>query len=117
MTATKEIIFDATNQSLGRLASRIAMVVRGKHRPSFQPGATPTVKVFVKNCSRLKVTPKKLDQKLFHRTSGFPGAVKTTSMRQMFERDPRSLLLRALRGMLPANKHRTLILKNVRLEN
>lgn len=113
----KTIILNAEQQSLGRLASRIALLLRGKHSPNFQPHLTPKQKVMVKNCAKLNIQPKKLDQKVYHRTSGYPGAVKTTSLRDAFQQNPSAVLVRAVRGMLPANKQRRILLQNLLVEN
>ncbi|MFH1171095.1 MAG: 50S ribosomal protein L13 [bacterium] len=116
MAATQKIIIDAQGQKLGRLASRIALLLRGKHLASYRPEKIADIRIVVKNCHLLALSAKKRDQKQYKRTSGYPGAVKTLLLRDAFARDPRAVLLRAIRGMLPANTHRARLLHSLQLE-
>ncbi|PJE50961.1 MAG: 50S ribosomal protein L13 [Candidatus Yanofskybacteria bacterium CG10_big_fil_rev_8_21_14_0_10_36_16] len=105
---------DATNQSLGRLASKIAVLLRGKDSPDFQYNITPDVQVTVENVSKVKITGQKLDQKKYYRHSGYPGGIREINFGDMFEENPESLLKRVVYGMLPKNKLRAKIIKNLR---
>lgn len=96
-------VVDASGQTLGRLASRIAPVLRGKHKPSFTPNADVGDFVIVINCDKVAVTGKKLDQKLYYRHSGYNGGLKSISLRRQLERFPERVIESAVRGMLPKN--------------
>lgn len=95
---------DATNKSLGRLASKIAKLLRGKHKPSFNPREDRGDFVRVKNVDRIKLTGKKLNQKIYYSHSGYPGGLKKMPLKELFKRDPGEVLRRAVKGMLPNNK-------------
>lgn len=107
------ISIDATNQIVGRLASRIAQTLRGKDRPDFRPDRLPEVEVHVTNVAKMKVTGRKLIQKKYHRFSGYPGGLKTTSLETMFAKHPDRVLITAVRGMLPSNRLRPRMLKRL----
>jgi large subunit ribosomal protein L13 len=96
-------VVDAQGQVLGRLASRIAMMLRGKNKPEFTPHADTGDFVVVVNADQVKLTGKKLDQKIYYRHSGYTGGLKETSARQMMKKKPEEVLRHAVRGMLPKN--------------
>lgn len=96
-------LVDAQGQTLGRLASRIAMVLRGKNKPQFTPFLDTGDFVVVVNAGGVKLTGAKLDQKLYYRHSGYMGGLKEISARQLLKRKPEELLRHAVRGMLPKN--------------
>lgn len=106
---------DATGQSLGRLASEIATLLRGKHKPSFMPHIDGGDIVKVVNVGEMKLTGKKMVQKEYHRATGYPGNLKTTSMKKLFEENPEQLLRQSVRGMLPDNKLRPQQLKRLNI--
>lgn len=97
-------VVDAADQVLGRVTSRIALLLRGKHKPSFTPHVECGDHVIVLNASRIRLTGKKEETKAYHRTSGRPGGLKTRSFRQMRAERPERILEHALRGMLPKNR-------------
>lgn len=94
-------VVDAEGQPLGRLASRVATVLRGKHRPEFTPQADAGDHVVVVNASKVKLTGGKLDKKLWQRHSGIPGGFKATAYRELLARRPDKAIDLAVRGMLP----------------
>ena len=96
-------VVDAQGKVLGRLASRIAMMLRGKNKPEFTPHADTGDFVVVVNIDQVKLTGKKLDQKIYYRHSGYTGGLKETSARQMMKKKPEEVLRHAVRGMLPKN--------------
>ena len=96
-------VVDAEGQTLGRLASRIAPVLRGKHKPTFTPHTDVGDFVIVINCEKIVVTGNKLDQKMYYRHSGYNGGLKTISLRRQLERFPERVIEAAVRGMLPKN--------------
>lgn len=96
-------IVDATNQRLGRLASEIAMVLRGKNKPSYTPHMDTGDFVIVVNAEKVAVTGKKRTQKLYRRHSGRPGGMKTETFAKLQVRVPERIIEQAVKGMLPKN--------------
>ena len=96
-------VVDATDKPLGRLASEIARVLRGKHKPSFTPHIDTGDFVIVVNASKVKLTGNKLDKKFFYHHSGIPGGFKAEAYRSLLERKPEWPIEKAVKGMLPKN--------------
>ncbi len=96
-------VVDATDQVLGRLASGVAKVLRGKHKPTFTPHLNTGDHVVVINASKIKVTGAKLRDKMYSRYSGYPGGLRQRSLAQQQELDPTFPLMAAVRGMLQRN--------------
>ncbi|MEN4041250.1 MAG: 50S ribosomal protein L13 [Anaerolineaceae bacterium] len=101
---THWILVDANDQGLGRLATQIASYLMGKHKPSFTPGVDMGDAVVVINASRLRFTQKRLEEKNYNRHSGYPGGLKTTSLKDMLARHPDRVIRAAVWGMLPHNR-------------
>lgn len=99
----KWYVVDATDKTLGRLASEIARVLRGKNKPIFTTYVDTGDFVIVVNAEKIKVTGKKLDQKIYYRHSGYPGGLKETTLRVMLAKKPQDVLIHAVKGMLPKN--------------
>ena len=97
-------VVDATDETLGRLASRIARVLEGKHKPTFQPSLDSGDHVIVLNASRITVTRDKLESKLYSRHSGYPQGFKQETLGHLLERRPEEVIRRAVKGMLPHNR-------------
>ena len=97
-------VVDATGQTLGRLASRVATVLRGKHKPVYSPSVDTGDHVIVINADKIHVTGRKLDQKIYYRYSGYPGGLKETTLRIMLDKRPTRVIRLAVRGMLPKNR-------------
>ena len=97
-------VVDATGQTLGRLASQIASVLRGKHKPIFSPHMDCGDFVIVINAEKVRVTGDKLDQKMYYRHSQYPGGLKTISLRDQMKQHPDRVIRFAVRGMLPKNR-------------
>jgi large subunit ribosomal protein L13 len=108
-------LVDANGQNLGRLASRIAKVLMGKHKPTFTPGVDTGDFVVVVNCERLVVTGNKLEDKNYYNHSGYPGGMKVTKLRDMLATHPERVIERAVWGMLPHNKYGRKILKKLKV--
>ncbi|MEJ2263652.1 MAG: 50S ribosomal protein L13 [Anaerolineales bacterium] len=108
-------VLDATGQNLGRLASRIATVLLGKHKPSFTPGVDTGDYVIVINAEKVTVTGSKLDDKYYYRHSGYPGGFKQISLRDQLEKHPERVLDRAVWGMLPHNKFGRSLMKKLKV--
>jgi large subunit ribosomal protein L13 len=100
----KWYVVDASGQTLGRLASEIARIVRGKHKPIYSPSIDVGDFVIVINADKIHVTGRKLDQKVYYRHSGYPGGLKEVSLRRMLEEHPSRAIEHAVRGMLPKTR-------------
>jgi large subunit ribosomal protein L13 len=94
-------VVDGTDKVLGRLAAEIAARLRGKHKPIFTPHVDTGDFIVVTNVEKLKVTGSKPDTKLYHRHTGYPGGIKTTTFAEMQARFPGRALEKAVKGMLP----------------
>lgn len=103
MEARSWWVVDAEGQPLGRVASKIATILRGKHKPTFTPHVDTGDFVVVINAAKVKATGRKLDQKNYHRHSGYVGHLKTTTLRDTLERHPEMPIRQAVKGMLPKN--------------
>jgi large subunit ribosomal protein L13 len=97
-------IVDADGQTLGRMATRIATVLRGKHKPTFTPHLDMGDHVIVINADKIVLTGSKAEQKLYHAHSGFPGGLRSVPFATMLERRPTQVVEAAVKGMLPKNK-------------
>jgi large subunit ribosomal protein L13 len=97
-------VIDASGQTLGRLASDVAQLLMGKHKPTYSPHLDMGDFVIVVNAEKIRVTGKKLDDKIYYRHSGYVGGLKETTLATMLSRKPRQVLELAVRGMLPRNK-------------
>jgi large subunit ribosomal protein L13 len=97
-------VIDATDVPLGRLASQIATMLRGKHRPTFTPNADNGDFVVVVNAERVRLTGNKLNDKFYQRHSGIPGGFRAESYRLLLQRAPEIAIDKAVRGMLPKTK-------------
>ena len=97
-------VVDATDQTLGRLASRIARVLEGKHKPSYAPNLDSGDFVVVLNARRISVTSDKLESKLYIRHSGYPQGYREETLGHLLERRPEEVIRRAVKGMLPRTK-------------
>ena len=97
-------IVDATNQTLGRLSSKIAQVLRGKHKPSFTPHVDTGDYVIVINAEKVRLTGNKWNDKEYLRYSGYPGGQKSKTAKQILDSKPTSVVEHAIKGMLPKNR-------------
>jgi large subunit ribosomal protein L13 len=97
-------VVDATDQTLGRLASRIARVLEGKHKPTWSPNLDSGDHVIVLNASRVAVTRDKADSKVYIRHSGYPQGLKQETLGDLLQRRPEQVIRRAVKGMLPHNR-------------
>jgi large subunit ribosomal protein L13 len=97
-------LVDATDQTLGRLASDIARVLRGKHKPTFTPNDDVGDFVIVINAAKIAFTGKKLTDKMYYRHSGYPGGLREFTLEKMLEKHPERVLYEAIRGMMPHNR-------------
>lgn len=100
----KWFVVDAKGQTLGRLASQVAAVLRGKHKPTFTPHVDCGDFVIVINAEQVKLTGKKLDKKMYRWHTGYLGHLRERTARQMMDTKPEAVLEQAVKGMLPKNK-------------
>jgi large subunit ribosomal protein L13 len=108
-------VVDASGQTLGRLASEIAKILRGKHKPTFSPHLDTGDFVVVTNCEKIMVTGDKLDTVRYYRHSRYPGGLKSRTMREQLDRFPDRVLLAAVKGMLPKTKLGRAQIKKLRI--
>lgn len=107
---------DATNKILGRLATKIAILLRGKHKPDFLPFKDMGDFVIVKNIRKIKFTGKKFEKKKYYRHTGYLGGLKEIPLKRLFEKNPAEVLKKAVWGMLPKNKLRAKMIKRLKIE-
>ncbi len=100
----KWLVVDAADQTLGRLASEVAQLLRGKHKPTFTPHLDTGDFVIVINADKVKVTGKKLDQKIYYRHSGYMGNLKSTPLKDMLAKKPVKVIELAIKRMLPKSR-------------
>ena len=98
------VVVDAEDAVLGRLASQVAGIIRGKDKPIFTPHVDTGDFVIVVNAEKIRLTGNKLDQKFYYRHSGYPGGIKGVSARDLLQKKPEMLVRNAVRGMLPKNR-------------
>jgi large subunit ribosomal protein L13 len=98
------ILVDAKNEVLGRLASQVAKIIRGKHKPSFTPHVDCGDKVIVINAEHVRMTGKKWTDKEYVHYTGYPGGKRVRTPKDLMEKDPRKIIEKAVQGMLPKNK-------------
>lgn len=112
-----EHTIDAKDKALGRVASQAALFLMGKDKPSFQRNIAPSVKVKILNASKAKITQKKMQEKTYQRYSGYPGGRKVISMEKLIEKKGyEEVFKKAVYGMLPSNKLRKVMMKNLVIE-
>ena len=99
----KWYLVNAEGKTLGRLAARVAGILRGKHKPTFTPHVDMGDHVVIVNAEKIHLTGDKMATKLYRRHSGYPGGLKTTTAEHVFRKDPTVLLTKAIEGMLPKN--------------
>ena len=111
----KWYIIDAKDKIVGRLATKIATILRGKHKPVFTPHVDTGDFVIVINADKIKFTGKKLEKKVYYRHTGYIGNLKATSAKEMLQKKPEEIIRLAVKGMLPKNKMRKKLLKKLRI--
>ncbi|MBL4642620.1 MAG: 50S ribosomal protein L13 [Flavobacteriaceae bacterium] len=113
-TANKEwLVVDADGQTLGRLSSKIAMLIRGKYKTNFTPHVDCGDNVVVINAEKIVLTGKKWEQKSYIRHTGYPGGQRSLTATEMFAKNPTRLIEKAVKGMLPKNKLGNALFRNL----
>ena len=108
-------VVDAEGQTLGRLASTLAPYLTGKNKPIYTPNLDTGDYVIVINCEKIRVTGNRLDQKFYHRHSGYPGGLTSVSLREQLAKHPERVIRSAVKGMLPSNALGRQMLKKLRI--
>ncbi|MCD6550155.1 50S ribosomal protein L13 [bacterium] len=112
----KTYIIDASNKTLGRLASRISILLQGKDDPNYRPHEDRGNIVIVKNVEKIRLTGRKREQKKYYHHSGYLGGLKEVPLKKVIEKDPAEVLRKAVWGMLPKNKLRAKRIKRLKFE-
>ncbi|MAV00847.1 MAG: 50S ribosomal protein L13 [Flavobacteriaceae bacterium] len=107
------VLVDAEGQTLGRLASKVAILLRGKHKPNFTPHVDCGDNVIVINASKVHLTGKKWEDKKYIRYTGYPGGQRSLSANQLFAKNPNSIIEKSVKGMLPKNKLGSALFRNL----
>ncbi len=108
-------VIDAKDQTLGRLATQVAVLLRGKHKPIYAPHLDVGDFVIIINADKIRVTGDKLDQKVYYRHSGYPGGIKSRTLREQLNRYPDRVIRTAVRGMLPKNSLGRAVIKKLKV--
>ena len=111
----KWYLIDATGQVLGRVATKVATILAGKHRPHYAPFMVSGDHVVIINADKIKLTGQKLDQKLYRHHTLYPGGLREIGARKVLETNPEDLILEAVTGMLPKNKLRKRMVKRLKV--
>ena len=111
----KWYLIDAKGMNLGRLSTRIAELLMGKHKPTYSPNVITGDVVVVINGAKIKVTGNKLTDKFYYRHSGYPGGLTETSLKEMLDKHPNRVIEHSVAGMLPKNKLKAEMLKNLKV--
>ena len=110
-------LFDATDQTLGRMSTQIARLIMGKHKPIFTPSQDTGDYVVVINASKVRFTGNKAKQKLYYRHSGYPGGFKNVSLEKLMQTDPTRVITHSVNGMLPHTRQGAVMRKRLRVFN
>ncbi|GAA0717050.1 50S ribosomal protein L13 [Aquimarina litoralis] len=115
-TVSKEWVhIDAEGQTLGRLSSVVAILLRGKHKPSFTPHVDCGDNVIITNAEKINLTGKKWTDKSYIRHTGYPGGQRSLTAQELFDKNPERLIEKAVKGMLPKNKLGAALFRNLKV--
>lgn len=113
-TVTKEwVVIDATNLVLGRLAAKVAIMLRGKHRPDYTPHVDCGDNVIIINAEKVRLTGKKMTDRVYVRHTGYPGGQRFSTPKEILAKKPTALVMEAVRGMLPKNRLGAQLFRNL----
>lgn len=112
----KQVKVDAADRTLGRIATEVAHILQGKDDPNYVPYKDEGVFVVVEHIEKMRVTGNKMEDKLYWHYSGYPGGISSRTLGEIWEKDPREVLWRAVYGMLPKNKLRAPRMKRMIIE-
>ena len=111
------VLVHAEGQTLGRLASKVAILLRGKHKPNFTPHVDCGDNVVIINASKVNLTGNKWEDKTYIRYTGYPGGQRSLSANQLFEKNPSTIIEKSVKGMLPKNKLGSELFRNLYVYN
>ena len=111
----KWVLVDAEGATLGRLASRVAHILRGKHKPEFTPHMDTGDNVIIINAEKIELSGKKMTDKQYFSHTGYPGGEKFTTPQEILEKKPTDVVYRAIKGMIPKNKLGRSVMRNLRV--
>ncbi len=115
-TVNKEwVLVDADGQALGRLASEVAKLLRGKHKPNFTPHVDCGDNVIITNAAKIRLTGNKWEDKTYIRHTGYPGGQRSLNASELFAKDPARIVEKAVKGMLPKNKLGAQLFRNLKV--
>ncbi|AXG69420.1 50S ribosomal protein L13 [Kordia sp. SMS9] len=115
-TADKQwVLVDAEGQTLGRMASKVAKILRGKYKPSFTPHADCGDNVIIINAEKINLTGNKWTDKSYIRHTGYPGGQRSLTATELFEKDPAKIVEKSVKGMLPKNKLGSALFRNLKV--
>jgi large subunit ribosomal protein L13 len=109
------VVVDANEQTLGRIATRIAYILLGKHKPTYTPGVSMGDSVVVINAGHIKVTGNRLEEKFYHSHSGYPGGLKSVSLKDQLKIHPDRVIRHAVWGMIPHNKMGRVLINKIKV--
>lgn len=109
------LLVDAEGQTLGRLASKVARILRGKHKPNYTPHVDCGDNVIVINAEKIKLSGNKWDEKVYLRYTGYPGGQRSQTAQELFDKRPEALVEKAVKGMLPKNRLGAELFRNLRV--
>lgn len=109
------LIINAENQILGRLASKIAILLTGKNKTTYKQNTITGDQIIIINSKKIKVTGKKATNKIYYKHTGYPGGLKSTNFKTMLEKNPNYILKNAIKGMLPKNKLQKIFLRRLKI--
>jgi large subunit ribosomal protein L13 len=112
----KQVTIDATNETLGRLASKIAVLLRGKNMASYQPEVLPEVEVMVKNADKVRFTGSKFNTKTYYHYSGYHSGIRARKLSELWATRPTHVIRECVYRMLPKNKSRDKVIKNLKFK-
>ena len=108
-------VIDATDKPLGRLASRVAMILRGKHKPIYTPHVDTGDHVIIVNADKVILTGKKMDDKMYYSHSGYPGGIKAQNFKSLMQKSPEKVVYKAVWGMIPHNALGRKVIKKLKI--
>ena len=106
---------DAETETLGHLATKIAHILRGKHKPIYTPHVDTGDFIVVTNAEKIKLTGKKLQDKQYYRHTGYPGGIRSVNVEELLEKKPEMVIMKAVRGMLPKNRLGRQMIKKLKI--
>lgn len=109
------LIINAENQILGRLASKIAILLTGKNKTTYKQNTITGDQIIIINSKKIKVTGNKATNKIYYKHTGYPGGLKSTNFKTMLEKNPNYILKNAIKGMLPKNKLQKIFLRRLKI--